>query len=112
MSNPFEIIDTRLSNIESLLLGLKKSDSFGRSPIETTDRCYFDDALEVTGLSKSKMYKLTASGEIPCKQFGSRLVFSRKELLEWVERKTKPKHDHSEVILAVARAANRKGGRN
>jgi len=112
MSNPFEIIDARLTAIEGLLLCLKDSDGFGRSIKETPDRCYFDDALEVTGLSKSKMYKLTASGEIPCKQFGSRLVFSRKELLEWVERKTKPKHYHSEVILAVARAANRKGARN
>ena len=81
-------------------------------PEEKSDRCYLEDALELTGLSKSKIYKLSAAGEIPCKQFGSRLVFSRKELLAWVERQTKPKHDHSEAVMQLARSARRKGGRN
>lgn len=95
-----------LNNIKSLLMrGLDK-------PKEPQDRCYLNDALEVTGLSKSKIYKLTAAGEIPCSQFGSRLVFSRKALLAWVERQTKPKHDHSEAVTQLARSARRKGGRS
>lgn len=109
MGNPFEILDSRLSNIEGMLLSLKHSDSFNRSEIKTPDRCYFNEALEVTGLSKSKLYKLTSAGEIPCKQFGSRLVFSRKELLAWVDQQTKPKNNYSEDVLRLAKIANKKG---
>ena len=32
-------------------------------------------------LSKAKLYKLTASGNIPCSKFGQKLVFSRKDIL-------------------------------
>jgi len=59
-------------------------------------------------LSKAKLYKLTASGNIPCRKFGQKLVFSRKDILSWAENQTKPKGDHSEVIMAIARSARRK----
>ncbi|GHV49068.1 hypothetical protein FACS1894181_06830 [Bacteroidia bacterium] len=58
--------------------------------------------------SKAKMYKLTSAGEIPFKTFGKKLVFSRKEVLEWAENQTKSKHDLSNVDLAFARRAKRK----
>ncbi len=59
--------------------------------------------------SKAKMYKLTSSGEIPCKTYGNKLVFSRKEVLEWAENQTKSKHDNSaSVSLTLARSARRK----
>lgn len=58
--------------------------------------------------SKAKMYKLSALGSIPCKKFGQKLVFSRKDLLQWAEAQTKPKHDKSEVILSLARSARNK----
>jgi hypothetical protein len=59
-------------------------------------------------LSKAKLYKLTASGNIPCRKFGQKLVFSRKGILSWVEGQTKPKRDFSEVSLSIARSARRK----
>ena len=59
-------------------------------------------------LSKAKLYKLTASGNIPCRKFGQKLVFSRKELLAWAENQTKPKNHRSEVMLTLARNAKRK----
>jgi hypothetical protein len=59
-------------------------------------------------LSKAKLYKLTASGNIPCRKFGQKLVFSRKDILSWAENQTKPKHDFSEVSLTLARSARRK----
>jgi len=54
------------------------------------------------------MYKLTSTGTIPCKTYGKKLVFSRKEVLAWAENQTKPKHDFSEVSLTLARSARRK----
>jgi hypothetical protein len=59
-------------------------------------------------LSKAKLYKLTASGSIPCRKFGQKLVFSRKDILSWAENQTKPKNDPSEVLLTLARSARRK----
>jgi hypothetical protein len=58
--------------------------------------------------SKAKVYKLTASGDIPCKRYGNKLVFSRKELLNWAENQTKPKSNSSELVLTLARSARRK----
>jgi hypothetical protein len=59
-------------------------------------------------LSKAKLYKLTASGNIPCRKFGQKLVFSRKDILSWAENQTKPKNDPSEALLTLARSARRK----
>ena len=59
-------------------------------------------------LSKAKLYKLTASGNIPCRKFGQKLVFSRKDILLWAESQTKPKDNHAEISLTLARSARRK----
>ena len=58
--------------------------------------------------SRAKMYKLTSTGQIPCKTYGKKLVFSRKEVLAWAENQTKPKRDFSEVSLILAHSARRK----
>jgi excisionase family DNA binding protein len=42
----------------------------------------------ITGLKVPQIYKLTHRSEIPFKKFGKRLIFSRKEILQWVEYKT------------------------
>lgn len=80
------------------------------SPIDTIT---LNDALELLKehgypTSKAKIYKLTSSGDIPCKTYGNKLVFSRKELLLWEENQTKPKHDRGKVSLTLARSARRK----
>lgn len=77
-------------------------------PQQLPDRCTFDDALEITGVSKSKLYKLTSSNEIPHKRYGNRLIFSRKELAEWVESQTVDSHDTGSITVALARSARRK----
>lgn len=59
-------------------------------------------------MSKAKLYKLTSSGSIPCRKFGQKLVFSRKDILSWAERQTKPKDNSSEISLTLARSARRK----
>lgn len=58
--------------------------------------------------SKAKIYKLTSTGKIPCKTYGNKLVFSRKEILLWAENQTKSKHDLTEVSLSLTRSARRK----
>jgi hypothetical protein len=59
-------------------------------------------------LSKAKLYKLTASGNIPCRKFGQKLVFSRKDILQWAENQTRTKSNYAEISLTLARSARRK----
>lgn len=40
--------------------------------------------------SKAKMYKLTSQGEIPHLKYSNKLVFSRQELLHWMEEQMTP----------------------
>ena len=77
------------------------------------DTIALNDALELLKehgypTSKAKMYKLTSAGTIPCKTYGKKLVFSRKELLAWAENQTKPKRDVSETSLTLACSTRRK----
>ena len=81
--------------------------------ISQVDTITLNDALELLSLhgfptSKAKMYKLTAAGEVPCRTYGNKLVFSRKEILQWAENQTKSKHDRSVVTMTLARSAKRK----
>lgn len=59
-------------------------------------------------MSKAKLYKLTASRNIPCRKFGQKLVFSRKDILSWAENQTKPKDNSAEIALTLAKSARRK----
>jgi len=77
------------------------------------DTISMDDTLELLHehgypTSRAKMYKLTSTGTIPCRTYGKKLVFSRKEVLAWAENQTKPKHDFSGVALTLAQSARRK----
>jgi len=93
-------------------LPMKEKESSGIPP----DTCSLMQAiafLKENGyeLSKSKLYKLTSSGQIPFRHFGRRLIFSREELLEWVKRETVSRSDSSEVLLTLAKSARNKSKR-
>ena len=57
--------------------------------ISLPDRILLSEACEITGLSIASIYSLTHHKKIPYKKFGSRLVFSRKALIEWLDSQTK-----------------------
>lgn len=68
------------------------------------------DLLKVNGYptSKAKIYKLTSSEEMPHRKYGNKLVFSRKELLQWAVHQTRSVGNHAEVALTLAKSAGRK----
>ncbi len=77
------------------------------------DSITLNDALELLKehgfpTSKAKIYKLTSAGTMPCRKYGNKLVFSRKELLAWAESQTKPINDTTQIALTLARSARRK----
>lgn len=59
-------------------------------------------------ISKARLYKLTAKGEVPFRKYGNKLLFSRKELLSWAENLARRVSDKTEAALNIAKSANRK----
>ncbi len=62
-------LDERLNRIEKLLIGSKKVLSF-------------EEACDYTGISRSYMYKLTSSGDIPHSKPNGKIIFFDKERLD------------------------------
>jgi predicted DNA-binding transcriptional regulator AlpA len=52
------------------------------------DRITLSEACEITGLSKSQLYKMSMLNSIPRGHYGKKLIFSRKELTEFVKSRT------------------------
>lgn len=72
-------LDERLNRIEELLIGTKKA------LLETKKVLTFDELAEYTGLSKSYLYKLTASATIPhSKPSGKVLFFEKEKIDKWL----------------------------
>lgn len=58
---------------------------------------------------KSALYNLVFKEGIPYRKIGRRLVFSRKELLSWIESRTTHGGDREQrAALRLAQSANRK----
>ena len=66
------LILERLDRLEKLLIGNKEV-------------LTFDEASDYTGISRSYLYKLTASGKIPhSKPNGKMVFFDKKKLVDWL----------------------------
>lgn len=65
---------------------------------ELDDRIGIADACIITGYTKSTLYKKVFNKEVPYKKYGKRLVFSRKELAEWIEANTILKPSASDAM--------------
>ena len=85
MSNPFEIIDARLSNIENLLIDLKHSKNEYHP--ESDQLLTIKEAADFLHLSVPTIYGYVSRNEIPfSKRLNSkRLWFSKEELTNWIK---------------------------
>lgn len=72
------------------------------------DRITIDEAAELTGLKIPQIYKLTHRREIPFKKFGKRLVFSRREIQQWIDYRTQVPKPSNIVENAICESAARK----
>lgn len=60
-------------------------------------------------IKRETIYALVFRKKIPYRKVGRRTVFSKRELMEWIEsRTTRPDEVKSEAVLQIARSANRK----
>ena len=89
MDNPFQIIDQRLENLESLLLDIKHNsipqliNSKGEPVPNVVDLNGLIKARPFIG-SRSTIYKKISAGEIPHSKNGNRLIFDLKLIDEWL----------------------------
>jgi excisionase family DNA binding protein len=108
--NPFEVIETRLSNIETLLLDLKHQPQ-KVEPTEHPDHFLtIQQAAELLSLTVPTLYSKVSKGELPVMKRGKRLYFSRTELLEYL--KAGRKKTQIEIEAEAISYLKRKGGNN
>ena len=59
--------------------------------------------------TRATLYNLVYKNTIPYKKFGRRTVFSKRELLAWIESRTEHREDRrTAATLRLAESANRK----
>lgn len=107
-----EQLDTIVQNAIRKVLPNNKEEKNQKVP----DSCSVEQALQFLlengyKISKSRLYKMTANRELPFKYFGRRIVFSRNELLEWVEQQTIPSSSSDETLLVLAKNARKKSSK-
>ena len=87
MSNPFDVIDARLSNIESLLLDLKHNPKDNTNePEESEMLLTVKGAADYLSLSVPTIYGLISKGEIPVMKRSKRCYFYKTELIEYLKK--------------------------
>jgi excisionase family DNA binding protein len=111
LTTPDQLEQVVMQALKKVLPAVEKEKS-----AEPPDSCSFNQALTFLSengyvISKSALYKLTALKKIPFKRFGRKIIFSRKELLQWVESLTMPNSGTSNVLLNLAESARRKSGK-
>ena len=80
MSNPFESIETRLSNIENLLLDIK------HKPKETENKLHSVKSLSVlSGVSELTVRNWITDGKIQAKRIGRRLFIEQTQFAKGLE---------------------------
>ena len=82
MNNPFEEITARLDAVAVDVRALK-SRTMNDKPADEIGG--LDLAVEITGLARRTIYKLTHRREIPHRRVGGRLYFRRSELEQWID---------------------------
>lgn len=85
MNNPFEIIDARLSNIENLILDLKRQPVQELSTSPPEKFLTIQDVSKLLCLTVPTLYSKVSKGEIPVMKRGKRLYFSQTELLNFLK---------------------------
>jgi len=85
MTNPFETIDARLSNIENLLLDLKHTSKDTGNQPEADQLLNITQAAEFLNLSVATLYTKVHKTELPVCKRSHRLYFSKQDLMEYIK---------------------------
>ena len=84
MKNPFETLDLRLNNIETLLLDIKHN-PLNDYQLEPDIPLGIKDVSTLTGLTIPTIYGYCQRKEIPYQKKGNRLYFFNSEIIDWIK---------------------------
>jgi excisionase family DNA binding protein len=84
MENPFEIIIEKLIAIERRLINVESKIIHQPESLGVAEIMTLRQLADYSSMSKSLIYKLTSSREIPHSKRGKRLYFSKMEIDEWL----------------------------
>jgi predicted DNA-binding transcriptional regulator AlpA len=86
-NNPFSVLEEKLDAIQRMLLDLKNEQMINsqKEPRGLPVTGGIDLAVSITGLKKSTIYKMSATGVIPFSKPSGKLIFIAKDLLEWIQ---------------------------
>lgn len=84
MNNPFEVLDEKLSRIESHLLELKKQSS--KSNEDSQILLSVEEAATFLNIAIQTLYGYTSQRRIPFIKKEKKLYFDKAELLVWLKK--------------------------
>lgn len=99
MTNPFEVLEARLINIEALLLDLKHPDKPNVPATQDEDLMTVKQAAKLLDLSVATIYCKISRDELPAIKGPKRTYFSKTELLNYLKqsrRNVKPSEKQEE----------------
>ena len=86
MNNPFEVIEARLNNIETLLLDLKHTPKEQSAQPEADELLTVQQTAKFLSLSVPTVYGLISKGELPVMKRSKRCYFSKVELINYLKQ--------------------------
>ena len=112
MTNPFETIDSRLSNIENLLLDLKHTPKdTGNTQPEADELLTVQDTAKFLSLSIATIYGMIHRKELPVMKRSKRCYFSKFELINYLKEGRKKTYaetaKEADEYLAKKKGGNR-----
>lgn len=108
MENPFEKLETRLSNIESLLLDIKHKPEHSLNSDQDKPMTA-KEAADFLSVSLSYIRNHTSDGTIPYSKPKGRVYYYRNELTDWVKAGYKlTKEQQAERAMERLRNVNKK----
>jgi excisionase family DNA binding protein len=110
MNNPFEVIEARLNNIETLLLDLKHLPKEQGEQPETDELLTVQDTAKFLSLSVPTVYSLISKGELPVMKRSKRCYFSKVELINYLKQGRKK--TLAETASEAETYLKKKGGNN
>ncbi|WP_027125289.1 helix-turn-helix domain-containing protein [Gelidibacter mesophilus] len=86
MENPFKLIESRLRNIEDLILDLKDSSRLPTLVIsEDEDPKDINQIAKLTGYKPKTIYEFCRKKTIPYHKKNGRSFFFKSEIIEWIQ---------------------------
>ncbi len=110
MTNPFEVIEARLSSIETLLLDIKHQPPKVDEQPPQEQLLTIQEAADFLNLTVPTLYSKVSKGELPVMKRSKRLYFSRTELLDYIKQGRKK--SNAEIDAAAESYLRKKGGYN